>query len=373
MTAGCKYSTLIVDVSDVLVTWPPNLSPPIPLQVLKSCLDSKTWYDYECGLISKEDCLQLLGERFSLDVTSIDDVWHQVRGSLRPNREMVSLVAEIRVQSGSNLRILGAFNVSPLDYDFFRNRASAERSICNAIYTSAQLGTRMPNLSFFQRVLADENIDPHSTIFMGRNVDDVVTPRSFGIHGVLLKDFDKVRRALRSLTVDPVKRGLDYLRIAAGNLVTETNMGITMMENFGQLLIFEALGDRSLVSLDEPPRRWNFFQGKGILTYDHYPDDLDTTCLGLIVMKPSEEFVHSLIDEMLEYLNDDGIPLTYFDHNTHRIDPVVAVNVLHLFYSYGRGSELKGALEWVHSVLVGDKIDAHRWASTKYVRRFQAL
>ena len=36
------------------------------------------------------------------------------------------------------------------------------------------------------------------------------------------------------------------------------------MENFGQLLVLEATGDRSLVSLTEPPRYWNYFQGEHV-------------------------------------------------------------------------------------------------------------
>lgn len=33
------------------------------------------------------------------------------------------------------------------------------------------------------------------------------------------------------------------------------------------------------------------------------------------------------------------------------MDPALSINVLHLFYTHGRGHELPGALEWVHSVL----------------------
>ena len=34
-----------------------------------------------------------------------------------------------------------------------------------------------------------------------------------------------------------------------------------------------------------------------------------------------------------------------------RLDPVVAVNVLHLFYTHGRGHQLPGALAFVRSLL----------------------
>jgi hypothetical protein len=42
---------------------------------------------------------------------------------------------------------------------------------------------------------------------------------------------------------------------------------------------------------------------------------------------------------------------TYFDSERQRIDPVVALNVLTLFYSRGRGEELAQTLEWVLGIL----------------------
>jgi len=42
---------------------------------------------------------------------------------------------------------------------------------------------------------------------------------------------------------------------------------------------------------------------------------------------------------------------TYFDTERLRTDPVVALNVLRLFYSRGRGHELSRTLEWVLGVL----------------------
>jgi hypothetical protein len=42
---------------------------------------------------------------------------------------------------------------------------------------------------------------------------------------------------------------------------------------------------------------------------------------------------------------------TYFDMTRPRVDPVVCVNVLTLFYKYGRGHELHTTLSWVRDVL----------------------
>ncbi|KAH0564745.1 hypothetical protein GP486_001873 [Trichoglossum hirsutum] len=64
------------------------------------------------------------------------------------------------------------------------------------------------------------------------------------------------------------------------------------------------------------------------------------------------------MDEMIKYINSDGIvqawhhlTSTYFDRNRPRIDPVVCVNVLTLFYRYGRGTQLSQTFQWVYQIL----------------------
>ena len=44
-----------------------------------------------------------------------------------------------------------------------------------------------------------------------------------------------------------------------------------------------------------------------MLTTEIFPFDLDTTSVALTVVKRDEEVVHSVMDEMLEYTNPDGI------------------------------------------------------------------
>lgn len=64
---------------------------------------------------------------------------------------------------------------------------------------------------------------------------------------------------------------------------------------------------RSLVSLVEHEREWNFFQGKPILTTEAFPCDLDTTSVALTVTGRSKEVISSVLDEMLNYVDKDGI------------------------------------------------------------------
>ncbi|KAI0704997.1 HAD-like domain-containing protein [Cerioporus squamosus] len=348
------YTNFIFDVSDVLLTWPSDLTCPIDRKVLRSCLVSGTWFRYESGAISKEECLQRLSARFSLEPSVIDDAWKHVTHALRPNTELIALIKEIKAAAPGKVRVFGASNVSALDYEYFRSRTDLDWSIFDAVFTSHELGTRLCSPGFFKRLPEHVQINYEDAVYVGhiQDADDVVNARSFGMHGILLGDLKENRREMLNLVGDPVKRGWEYLRANAGKHASELDKSaVTFTDNFSQLLILEATGDRSLVTLTEPSRHWNYFQGKGLLTYEKFPDDLDTTSLGLVTMKPSKELVHSIMDEMLKCLSPDGLPYSYFDPELPRLDPALSVNVLHLFYTHGRGHQLPGALEWVRSVL----------------------
>jgi len=43
------------------------------------------------------------------------------------------------------------------------------------------------------------------------------------------------------------------------------------------------------------------------LTTDSYPDDLDTTSIALMTLDYPPEVIHSIMDEMLQYTNEDDI------------------------------------------------------------------
>jgi hypothetical protein len=89
-----------------------------------------------------------------------------------------------------------------------------------------------------------------------------------------------------------------------------------------------------------------------------------------MVTRPSPEIISKVMDEMLQTRGEDYVvqvrrllqffspppdaefPKTYFDNERPRVDPVVCVNVLALFYSQGRGGELAQTLDYVQDVLL---------------------
>lgn len=51
--------------------------------------------------------------------------------------------------------------------------------------------------------------------------------------------------------------------------------------------------------------------GKPLLATETYPNDLDTTSLALIATDCDHEVVNSVLDEMLEFVNEDGIVMVW--------------------------------------------------------------
>ncbi|KAH9858423.1 HAD-like protein [Lenzites betulinus] len=346
-----KYTTLILDLGDVLFSWSPKTSTPIPPRQLKDILSSQTWFQYERGRISQDECYQRVGAEFSIDTTTIGEAFQQARESLRPNDAFLALIRELRKQSHGQLTVLALSNISLPDYEYIMALDSDWTSIFDRVFPSALVGERKPHLGAYRMVLSEMNLDPHTTVFVDDKLDNVVSARSLGMHGVVFDSQENVFRTLRNIFGDPVQRGRDYLRRYAGCLETSTDAGVVFEENFTQLIIYEVTNDRSLITTSDCARTWNFFRGKPLFSAS-FPDDMDTTSVALTVLRPDRTLVNSILDEMLQYLDTDGIMQTYFDHTRPRMDPFVCVNVLSLFHEYGRGDDLPKTLEWVYEVLL---------------------
>ena len=98
--------------------------------------------------------------------------------------------------------------------------------------------------------------------------------------------------------------------------------------------------------------------------------DVDAIALKLLTPGHDKKFIHTLMDAILELRDEDGIIQvdlqlsvmlstdtqeicfqTFVDSCCGKADPVVCADVLALFYSQGRGSELRKTQAWVFEVL----------------------
>lgn len=337
-----SFTSVIFDLGDVLFSWSSQTKTAISSKTLRQILSSTTWQDYERGRLTEMDCYERVGREFSLDPEEIKKAFIQARASLQANDDLILLIRELKAQSNGTLRVFAMSNISLPDYDVLRTKP-ADWSIFEEVFTSGEAGERKPNLGFYKYVLGKAGIEPHSTIFVDDKVENVLSARSLGLHGIVFDSHDRVKRSLRNLLGNPIARGKEFLARNAGHLESVTDTNVTLQENFAQLLILEATADRyvvdfilpwarssimssrHLVNLVEHPRTWNFFhgkpfsllfrlqdintlhEGKGQLTTAEFPCDLDTTSIALTTLDSDKSTIDSVMDEMLEYVDADGI------------------------------------------------------------------
>ncbi|KAJ5194358.1 hypothetical protein N7491_001695, partial [Penicillium cf. griseofulvum] len=341
---------VVLDLWDILLSQPVPVSTTISRHVLKDIFTTDIWHSYECGQLSDDDICKEIAVRYSLDVADVVGILEQTQKITTQNESLIQSLQALKGKDENGVILCAMLNISTAGYAAIRHRI-AEWAIFDRVFTSSQTGMRKPDLGFYQHVLSETRQSPGEVIFVESNPEHVLPARSVGSHVILHTDESSLFQSLHNLLGNPVERGNEFLRVNAKQLDSVTNTGVTIRDNFTQLLILEATNNRELIYLEEHSRTWNYFIGKSLLTSTTYPDDFDTTCTALTVLEPDIKIVSSVMDELVGYVSNDGIVLTYFDRSRPRVDPVVCVNVMRLFYKHGRGHELQKTLHWVRDVL----------------------
>lgn len=239
--AQTRCTTLIFDIGDVLVNWTPVKDSTLPPKELPRMLISPTWAKFECGRISEEECYESIASQLGVDVHKLSSALEASRKTLRFNSELFSFIEDVKKQYG--LSVYAMSNISAPDFAYIRSQ-DAPWGVFDDIYTSCQMQERKPDMPFYQKVVAQGNIDPTRTIFVDDKLDNVISARALGMKGVVFQDTEQALRTLTNSLCGSVERANQYLQSHAGNLDSKTNTGIRIIENFAQFLIFDVTGDR---------------------------------------------------------------------------------------------------------------------------------
>ena len=85
MSQTPNFNTLIFDIGDVLFSWSSNTKTSISSKTLRQILACPTWFEYERGKISQDDCYAKVGSEFSLPIEEIRQAFIEARESLQSN------------------------------------------------------------------------------------------------------------------------------------------------------------------------------------------------------------------------------------------------------------------------------------------------
>jgi FMN phosphatase YigB (HAD superfamily) len=154
-TSLAPYSAIIFDLGDVLFSWSAETKTSISPKTLRQILESPTWYEFERGLVSQDDCYIRVGEQFNIPAPEIAKAFQDARDSLAANTQLITLIKELKAQS--LLTVVAMSNISQPDYEYLRSK-SGDWSIFDHVYTSAAAGERKPNLGFYQHVISSTGI-----------------------------------------------------------------------------------------------------------------------------------------------------------------------------------------------------------------------
>ncbi|OCL10721.1 HAD-like protein [Glonium stellatum] len=340
-----------MDLGDVFFSYSSPTESSIKPSQLKAIFSSPTWHEYECGSISKQECFGMIGIEFELRPEELEYTINLATSTLQYDEDLVALVKELKATTDGELRVFAMSNVSIPDYELLHKDLS-KWGIFEGVFTSGRVGARKPDFAFYRYLLEKTKVDPQSAIFVDDRIENVIAAECLGMQGIVYNKAESAKTLLRKKFSDPVRRGEEYMSRNAGEMFSMTETGVTIRDNFAQLLILHASGNRDLVTLESNRPTWCMFIGEPVLADSNFPDDFDTTTLAFLGLEMDKELMHSVMDEMLKYVNSDGLLLTYFEHNRPRLDPFVNANVLRLFYRNGRGKDLAKPLAWMRQILL---------------------
>ncbi|KAL2064152.1 hypothetical protein VTL71DRAFT_4646 [Oculimacula yallundae] len=347
-----RVKSIVFDIGDVLCSWSPPAGLPIQPKLLKEFRSSPIWYEYNSGRIGQDECYYRLASRYGVSSNDINTAFDMARESQEQNNSVVAIIRQLRA-AYPDILVYAMSNISKPDWDILKSKAF-DWDIFDRIFTSWETGMCKPELRFYRHVLTEGKTLPSQTIFVDDKAENVLAAKSVGFYeGIVFDNAENVHGKLLNLLADPVERGREWLHAHASKLHSETSTGVIVPDNFGQLLTYEVTGDMSLIDVKYFDRTWNYFKGSPFGTDAKYPDDVDTTAYAFKLLSLKPNVAHSVMDEMVspEMKTADGI--VYFDPMRDRTDPAVCINVVRMFYEFGRGmdSGLRDTKEWIQDVL----------------------
>ncbi|TGO25969.1 hypothetical protein BPAE_0068g00030 [Botrytis paeoniae] len=310
------FDTIVFDLGNVLIKMPPQApeaTETSSIPTLRRLISTSTWMRYECGELDETQCYEMLGKKFGLSPSAIAKVISEARDTFEYDTAILSWIRKLMEDTHGSLKFIATWRIPIPEHAVLYKRWRDElSSIFDEIFTSSAIGIRQPDLGFYRHVLKATGRDSRKTILIDSDVQNLVTACSLGMHTISYQTLPALSRTMKTILYDPLIRGDIFLNRNAKHLHPETDCGTVLVENLVQLLILDVTGNENLIVLQIPDyihqTTWNYYIEQPSFTNMNPPNDLDTTSLALQVMPPDNDTITSMLNNMLKYINPDGIP-----------------------------------------------------------------
>jgi putative hydrolase of the HAD superfamily len=146
--------------------------------------------DYETGRISSAEFRDGLRSLLQIQVSdqALDDAWNAMLLDIPPERInlLQALGTQKRIFMLSNINEIHRTACDRLFVETFGTTFSDISELFEKVYYSYEMGDRKPNVSIFQRVLAEQQIDPTRTLFIEDTLQHIEGAKQAGLHTIHL-------------------------------------------------------------------------------------------------------------------------------------------------------------------------------------------
>ncbi len=312
---------------------------------------SLAWSKFEKGLIDFEECRAQILAKFDFSENEITDAI-DLAISWRVSPDMLSLATEL--QSTHSIYAIG--NLPQPVLDGLRT-SNVPLNLFKDIFVSSKFNERLPHPAILTKALKTASLntaslDPPRTLYIGGNIDNVITARSFGFYSIKCGDPAQCVQHALQICHEPIAKAKAWLKSNAGELNLETSLGITVKDAYMQYCILDATDDKSLIYYDPDERLFSWYYGPIPKGLQQFPPDVDCNSLAYSVFDHLDDTTRQgVMDQMLQFVDSEGILQGYLSDDKVRVDILMCVNGLALFNEYGRGHQLAATEEWIFKVL----------------------
>lgn len=342
------FDNVVFELNDVLLQSPIRLKADKRTKGIRyDVMTTLAWSKFERGLIGLDECRVQLSASLELSNADVADAVNTAM-SWGISSELMALATELR--STHNLYAVG--NLPQPVFDGLKESLRAS-GLFKHIFVSAELEKRLPHPAIFTEALASSALDPKRSLYIGSHIDNVITARSFGFYSINCSNVEECIQRIRQICREPIARAKHWLKSRAGELDLKTSLGITVKDAYMQSCILDATGDRSLIYFDKDQRLFSWFYGPVPHGLNQFPIDVDCNSIAYSAFDHLDDVNRqSVMDQMLRYVDSQGILQGYLSDDKVRIDILMCVNGLSLFNEYGRGHELAATENWLYNVFV---------------------
>ena len=238
-----NVSALIIDLGDVCCNWTAPEALPISPAMLRRLLKTRTWYEYDSGELSQDECYNCLASQYGASVADVAEAFKQAAQSLSPNEEAFEIIRDLKKTYHDSLKVYLMSNIPLSEWEAVRGDSRYDWTLFDGFFPSGQVGMCKPELRFFTHVLHEVNLKAKDVVFIDDNAENILAARSLGIRCLKYKDVSGLKQFVKLVFENPVERGRGWLQKNAKQMWSETSQGREVRDNFAQLFLYEAGGD----------------------------------------------------------------------------------------------------------------------------------